>query len=461
MLPPMSASAAPGKLPPFYTQIWRWHFYAGLLVAPIMVMLAVTGLIYLYKPQLDALMYAELLQVPPASVVQPASVQQAQVAARWPSAQVLQYLPASAAGQSSSFLLAEGEQRWRVFVEPATARILGSRDEVWNLQAVAKTVHGSLLLGDWGDRLIELAACWGLILLISGLYLWWPRAQGWAGVLYIRLRGPRRLFWRDLHAVTAIWASGLMLFMLLSGLPWTGFWGEQFADIWNRYPAGQWRDVPQSALRSLNGPGQQVPWAVEPSPLPQSQHAGHVHGAMGEGETVRPGLDLDGVMRIAAAEHMPAGYQIALPRGVTGVYTVSASPDDPRGERTVHIDQYSGRVLARIGFADYGLVPKLVTTGIALHEGRLFGLANQLLMTLACLAIVLVAASGLIMWWQRRPRGRLGAPQDKPGTPAWRAAWAILLLMALAFPLVLVSLAGVMLLDLALGRLPALRRRLS
>ena len=50
--------------PNFYNLAWRWHFYAGLFVAPFMVMLALTGIIYLFKPQLDSLMYSSLLNVP-------------------------------------------------------------------------------------------------------------------------------------------------------------------------------------------------------------------------------------------------------------------------------------------------------------------------------------------------------------------------------------------------------------
>ena len=45
----------------FYNLAWRWHFYAGLFVAPFMVMLALTGTLYLFKPQLDPLMYGSLL----------------------------------------------------------------------------------------------------------------------------------------------------------------------------------------------------------------------------------------------------------------------------------------------------------------------------------------------------------------------------------------------------------------
>ena len=34
----------------FYNLAWRWHFYAGLFVAPFMILLAITGIIYLFKP---------------------------------------------------------------------------------------------------------------------------------------------------------------------------------------------------------------------------------------------------------------------------------------------------------------------------------------------------------------------------------------------------------------------------
>lgn len=49
--------------PPFYNLAWRWHFYAGLFVIPLMILLSITGIIYLFKPQLDTWMYADLMQV--------------------------------------------------------------------------------------------------------------------------------------------------------------------------------------------------------------------------------------------------------------------------------------------------------------------------------------------------------------------------------------------------------------
>jgi uncharacterized iron-regulated membrane protein len=57
-------------------------------------------------------------------------------------------------------------------------------------------------------------------MIITGLYLWWPRqAQGLGGVVYPRLGHGAWVFWRDLHAVTGVWISSLTLFLLVSGLP--------------------------------------------------------------------------------------------------------------------------------------------------------------------------------------------------------------------------------------------------
>ena len=39
---------------PDYRAVWRWHFYAGLLCIPFVIVLSISGLIYLFKPQIEA-----------------------------------------------------------------------------------------------------------------------------------------------------------------------------------------------------------------------------------------------------------------------------------------------------------------------------------------------------------------------------------------------------------------------
>lgn len=81
--------------------------------------------------------------------------------------------------------------RWRfcagLFVDSYNSSMLGSQDALRNLQAVVRKLHGDLLIGTVGDWLIELAAGLGIVLVVSGMYLWWPRSTSRAGVLWPRV----------------------------------------------------------------------------------------------------------------------------------------------------------------------------------------------------------------------------------------------------------------------------------
>ncbi|WP_061240903.1 PepSY domain-containing protein [Ectopseudomonas composti] len=457
------AGAAMRPQPSFYNLAWRWHFYAGLFVIPFFILLSLTGLIYLFKPQLDDLMYADLLQVPVAGQRLAADQQLARVREAYPQAVIKQYLPPTAADRSAQFVITEQGHDLNLFLDPYRGAVLGTQDALWNLQAVARKLHGDLLIGTAGDRLIELAAGWGIVLVVSGLYLWWPRGRSGAGILWPRLSARGRLWWRDMHAVTGFWGSVILLLMLLTGMTWTGFWGAQFAAVWNRFPDAMWNDVPKSGqlTGSLNNSARQtVAWAVETAPLPASDaHAAHQgHGDhQGHGAHSQPAATgsaaalLQHVVDTAEARGVQPGYSITLPKGEQGVYTVALFASDPRNDATLHVDQYSGEVLADVRWDDYGPVAKAVESGVMIHEGRMFGLPNQLLMAAICLLILFSSISGLVLWWKRRPAGQLGVPPLRHDLPRWKTAIGVMLALGVVFPLVGASLLLVWGLDWLLG----------
>ena len=472
-------SPSPAEAPTnrFYRTVWRWHFYAGLFVIPFMLMLATTGIIYLFKPQLDALMYHNQMFVQPAATMLPYTQQLEVAQTHYPDATVAKVTPSVTPNRSTEVeLTTADEHTLTIFVNPYTGQVLGDRDEDHNLQSVARKLHGELMIGKIGDYLVELAACWGLVLLITGLYLWLPRRRFtvWGTLLPRWWSKNRRVFWRDLHAVPGFYSVLLVGFLILTGLPWSGFWGKTFAQVSNQYPAQMWDAVPKSTVLtgSLNQNGDQVvPWAVEQLPMPQSSTSGHQHhsGHNGVSTTViREGIptgtpvNLDSVIALAQAKGAAAGFSVSLPEGKTGVYTISGFPDDPTQEVTLHIDQYSGKVLADVRWQDYGLVPKAVELGIAVHMGKYFGFGNQLLMLFACLLVIILCVSGLVMWWQRRPAGRIGVPPLPEHVQQWKTPLAIVAILGLVFPMVGFSLVMVLLLDyLVISRIPVLKRVLN
>ena len=63
MTPPSPAPANPAARPRIHTDVyravWRWHFYAGLFVAPFLLILSVTGAIYLFNDEINDVLHAE------------------------------------------------------------------------------------------------------------------------------------------------------------------------------------------------------------------------------------------------------------------------------------------------------------------------------------------------------------------------------------------------------------------
>ena len=201
-----------------YRLLWRWHFYAGLFCLPFVLWLACTGLIYLFKPQIEPLLEQRYAQVA-AGPAQPASAQVAAALAAVPGTVLNSYQLPTSRTDVAQVLLGQGSELIRVYVDPASLRVLHVVRENDRFMRVIFYLHGELMLGSAGSMVVELAASWTILMLLTGLYLWWPRGRRLAGVLYPRVNQRGRVFWRDLHAVTAVWVSLLALFLLVSGLP--------------------------------------------------------------------------------------------------------------------------------------------------------------------------------------------------------------------------------------------------
>lgn len=447
-----------------YLAAWRWHFYAGIYVIPFLLMLSFTGLIMLFGDQIDSVQFREQLFVTEGTQLMSAEAQLLTAQEAFPDATLSEFIPATQPDRSTQISARmEDGRNLTIFVNPYTNEVLGSLDKDTTWYAWANGIHGSFMLGERGDTLIEIAAGLGVMLVITGLYLWLPRDRQKLRQAFLpRLRGKGRKIWRDLHASVGFYASLGLLFFLISGLSWTNVWGGQFVQAWNSFPAEKWGAVSLSAdtHADLNhGVLDEVPWALEQTPLPAS---GSLAG--------QPGIpadfpvNVDTVMAFARDNGF-TGYRVNLPMDAEGVYTISADTmsgdiTNATQDRTVHIDQYSGNVLGEVGFADYSLMAKGMAAGIALHQGDM-GAWNMIGNLLFISGILFITISGIVMWWLRRPKGmlRLSAPPMPKDMPLWKGAVFIMLLLSLAFPLVGITLLALLAFDLLIiSRVPFLKR---
>jgi uncharacterized iron-regulated membrane protein len=459
---PLSSSPAETPAGPLYRAVWRWHFYAGIVVAPFAIFLAITGAIYLWKPQYEAWRHRALLAVPAGTAVVPADRQLAAArAAVAPPLRAQSFQPAAGPGATAVVVFrAAGASAFspglNVYVDPHTGQVVGQLRDDATLMTKVKNLHGSLLAGKFGKYAVELAASWALVLFLTGLYLAWPRPRftPW-GFLLPRLRARGRPFWRDLHAVPAVWLSLATVFLLSTGLLWTQGAGAWYRKISAWSGQGTPRESSSGAHRSdltgwspplRAGLAEQVDRLASTPPHDHSMHGGGMSAPGGAAVPDGPfpgAMTLDAAMASARDRRVPEPFVVGLPVGPAGVFSVISDRAQPFRRAYLHLDQYSGRVLADVRFRDFGYLAQFFSWGIVAHEGQLFGLANQILGTLAAGGVVLLGVSGLALWWQRRPARESGRPTEALSLP--RPVWVGTLALAVALPLLAASLVALFL----------------
>jgi uncharacterized iron-regulated membrane protein len=419
-------------------RVWRWHFFAGLMVIPFAIILAVTGSIYLFKPQFDAAVEARInaRAAPLVGETLPADALLEAGLATYPGASLGKYYIPSRPDDPTVELDLRGDAGPRtLWIDRSTGDVLHSVATPDRFMNFVKRIHGTLLGGDRGSLIVEIMASWMIILIITGIYLWWPRnLPAWRVFVpkFGEGRGKRET-WRKIHGMGGAWIGGVILIILFFGLPWTQVWGDGFNKA--------------KALAGLKEPGQE--WFVTlESSLPHTDHSMHEgmdHGTGSElwdqgkgvaevsvqsasaGSTGLSPLSLEEVLRIAEPERYAPPVEVQPPRGENGVWTVRSMAASRPDRVTVHHDRWTGAEIMRIEFTDHNPVDRFMALGVAFHEGALFGWLNQLVGLVAALGVILLSVTGGIMWWRRRPKGRLGTP-PMPGDK--RLAFGVVVLIA-------------------------------
>ncbi|MFB2531241.1 PepSY-associated TM helix domain-containing protein [Paracoccus sp. p4-l81] len=464
---PQSAGAAAPRANKLYFAAWRWHFYAGLYVIPFILMLAITGTVMVAMTAFTS-EYGDRMVIDPVTRPLPVEAQARAAMTDYPGATISQYIAPRSDTNPAIFGVKTADQTRIIALDPATGAVLRDTREGDTWEEFADALHGELMLGKpWGDLLVEIAASLSVLLLVTGLYLAWPRdGRGLRAMLVPDLTARGRGLWKSAHLVIGTWISLFLLMFLLSGLAWAGIWGGKFVQAWSTFPAEKFDNVPLSdALHaSMNHTAAEtVPWVLEQTPMPASGSEAGVTG-LAHGTPVT----LETVAALARQIGFDGRFQLAVPDGDTGVWTISRDSmsndsTDPTSDRTVHVDRFSGRILADIRFADYGLAGKTMAVGIPLHMG-LMGTLNAVANILICALLIAVAVSGAVMWWKRRPTGagRLAAPPVPVDVPLAKGVVLIALALSMAFPVLGLTLLTVLVLDVAiLSRIPALKRALS
>ncbi len=380
----MQPSASQPDQSALHRWLWRWHGYAGLFVIPFIFFMALTGLPYVWEHELEDALHPEYRALTPQSTRVSYEQQLAAARAACPDKPLMKVVFDGQPRHATGFMFGDKSDPLSVYVNPYTGAVITQFREWTRLSFAAISLHGLTFIEPYGSWLLELLACWGIILCITGVYLWWPRGRKWSvwGVLLPRLKSDGRTRWRDLHAVTGFYFAAVLALYLFTGLPWTAFWGGKLMTA-IQDAAGQ--SYPMTMTNCCAAPAPSAP-AAKPAPL-------------------------DAFVAFALAQHLPGNLTLEFPAESGGSIHLFNRIGNSTQEHHYQLDPATAQVIGDTPWTTVPVSQKAVLLGIDMHEGSLIGLATKLLATALASIFMLMAGAAMTMWWKRRPQNKLDWPK--------------------------------------------------
>ncbi len=426
---------------------WRIHFWAALIASPFALLATLTGILYIFTPNIEAVLYDKLDHVVPASSMRSLdeSITAAKIAA--PVGWILHsVVPAYAANDTHKVTFApppsaskkmEHEehnhgpakaatdnkparpsfglpvQALVVYVNPYNAQVVGSLANQDRFNVWAKKLHSRLLQNDSWRWMIELAASWLMVMLLTGIVLWWSSGTQTA----LPQKGVQgRNAWKQWHAFIGVALGVMSSVILTTGLTWSKYSGDQIRAL--RDNMGQASAPVPNHLKSI----------VPDGAVPLAWQAAWI-------ATRRKAPDV--------------AIQLTAPRGQQGTWrATSADRSQPEKRFDLLLDAYSGQQLYYAGWDQQTAFGKATAIGIPFHRGE-FGWWNQALLLVFGLGMLFSLVSGWVMFFKRRRIGSSMLPCLLPG--AWGSLslmeWITALLLCMLMPLLAMSVALVLVLE--------------
>lgn len=273
--------------------------------------------------------------------------------------------------------LASSEGKYiEAFINPYTAKVLGTRPLENTFFGWIYRLHFQLLGGEIGTKIVGIVALLWVILSLTGIILW----PGWRKLITgfkIKWNAhPKRVNF-DIHKVT-----GIIVGAFLAIIAFTGF-------CWNFYD----QSVPLIYAATF------TPKAVEPtSKVIPNQSPLTIDKLVEKGRNAIPEAD---VQRITIPQESEGAFEIRkkFPQSLNNY-----------GQSSVYVDQYSGEILQVKNELKPSRAEAILNSFLPLHYGTFAGLPSQIFYIFVGIAPAILLITSLKMTWYRRKPKKIEIP---------------------------------------------------
>ncbi|MCX6367483.1 MAG: PepSY domain-containing protein [Armatimonadetes bacterium] len=346
----------------------KLHLWLGLALALYFAFLGLTGSLLVFGREVDQWREAEVLRVVPQGAPLPLSKVLEGFRERYPEQKVgyISY-PRTPEG---TYNIRQSETGWSqryTYLSPYTGQIVGERTRGGTFYGFLCYLHFYLAMGQLGWSVNGWGAILLTLVLLSGLWIWWPTIRSqWRVRLSVRKgRGPRVLT-HDLHNVFGVYPLGLMLAFTLTAIVFA------------------FKEPSERIVYGLTGVQKEAPVKVALGTTP---------------------LPLDTLVEIADKATDGRIQRVNFPKKPTEPLVVRKEWENwnqTRDRVEIAVDPFTGKVLRIDDSRKWPLGRKLIQWAIPVHFGLIGGMATRVLWVLLGLVPVVLAVTGALQWWAKK-----------------------------------------------------------
>lgn len=372
--------------------IGKVHLWLGLGSGLVVFIIGLTGCLYAFIDELRPLVYKDRLRVEVASGAKrlPLDILQKKAQDVLGPKYPLLGLELSAEDEHTvSFRAVQVDREafmyhnymqyyYRVYVNPYTGAVVQVENTKWEFFNVVVNLHINLLLGHKvGGTIVAWSVVVFVVMLISGLVLWWPKNKS-AAKQRFAFRWKEGLKWKrknyDLHNILGFYAMVVLLVIALTGLVWSFEWVSNSVQ-WVAN-AGQTFETKKPLSSDTNS----------------TAH-----------------LSLETIAQ-KAMHAMPTATTLymSIPNNAKAtVYVYARNDQQPHFRSTrSQYDQHTAQLLDAQTFGTMNNGEKINAMNYDLHVGSVLGLPGKILAFMASLIAASLPVTGTLIWLGRKKKSK-------------------------------------------------------
>lgn len=380
-----------------YKNIWfKLHLILGLSAGFILLIVGFTGSMLSFEKEILSAINQDTYKV---SVLEQGRLSTKELLEKFkeqkPQAKINAITISSFEDDSTSINVAgEGENARKgvtYYVNPYTAEILPELKGVSFFKTV-ENIHRRLLLSDFGKQVVALCVVSLLILIFSGIYIYFPRLKkSFLQSITLNFQSKGRFFLANLHSVIGMWVIPFYLVASLTGLYWS-------------------YDFVSNGLHSITGVEKpkkaQMKAPTEGQNKSQSEKQKEVKAEMPIQMAEKVSFDdvalaVDTFKNLLENRYSSVTLRFPQKGSVYSFDYLAVDVPHERAKNKIEFDIKTNEVSKHEKYEDKTLTQKLMGSILPLHTGEYFGVVGQTLMFLASLMMPLFAITGFMLYIKR------------------------------------------------------------